>query len=134
MTDHNSAYEDNLRHVVEPASPSERGQATGMTIEDYEALWLSDVLREHAHYNEHDHGDESGIAVAYASYIDQKVRAEGHSYVTLYAHTDAAIETLVNAILEYRAEHSSDLPRGLYSTVEREVSETFIEMTESECN
>jgi len=132
MTDREGAYERNLRHVAEPAAPSEREKAISASIEDHEALWLSPILREHAHYGDHDHDDESGIAVAYASYIDQKVRGEGLSWVELYAHTEQAIETLVNAILQYRWDNFSDddFPIRLYNRIEDEFASAFIRSEE----
>lgn len=123
------AYQDHLEHVVEPASPTERDDAVSATIEDYEALWLSDILREHAHYADHDYEDEGGIAVAYASYIDQKIRDEGESRVRLYAHTQAAIETLLNTILRHRGnDHENrNYPVSLFNSVESEFADAFIE-------
>jgi len=91
------AYENQLRHVAEPQAPTERESATSVTIEDHEALWFTDVLREFVHYGDTD-GGESEIAVAYASYIDQKVRDEGVSHVDLYVHTDTAVDVLCAAM------------------------------------
>jgi hypothetical protein len=124
-----SAYEEQLRHVAEPAAPSERRKAVTATIEDYHALWLTDVLRDYAHYGDHDYDDEGAIAVAYASYIDAKVRDEGRSYVDLYAHTDVAVETLLNAILTTRADAGgdADFPITVYQAVENEFANAFIE-------
>ena len=132
MTADNSAYQSQLKNVAEPQAPSERDKAVSATIEDHEALWLADVLREHAHYGDHDHDDESEIAVAYAAYIDQKVRAEAESWVNLYAHTHEAIETLVNAILQHRADNhgNDDFPIALYNRVEDEFAAAFIESEE----
>jgi len=89
------AYESNLRHIAEPQSPSERENATSVTIEDHLALWFGDVLREYAHYEADEPHD--GIAVGLASYIDKKVRDQGKSQVSLYAHTLKAVETIENA-------------------------------------
>jgi hypothetical protein len=124
-----SAYEDNLRHVAEPQAPSEREKAPSSSLQDYEALWLADVLREHAHYGDHNHDTEPDIAVAYASFIDQKIRAEGKKHVNLYAHTDVAVETLVSAILQYRANNADDesFPMALYTGIERQFADAFIE-------
>jgi hypothetical protein len=127
-----SAYEDQLRHVAEPAAPSERRKAVTATIEDYQALWLTDVLREYSYYGDHDYDDEDDIATAYASYIDAKVRDEGRSYVDLYAHTDVAIETLLNAILTRRADAGgdADFPMTVYRAIENEFANAFIETEE----
>jgi len=104
-----AAYEEQLRHVAEPQAPTERESATSVTIEDYEALWFTDVLREFAHYGDTE-GTESKTAVAYASYIDQKIRGEGASQVALYVHTDEAQTTLLKALdyyLDEMANHSN---------------------------
>ena len=91
------AYEDHLEHVAEPASPSGRREAISTTVPDYEALWLSVQLREYAHYGDHD--THQNIAMAYAEYIDQKVRDEDCDYVTLYVHTCSAVDTLVESLI-----------------------------------
>jgi hypothetical protein len=129
-----SAYENQLRHVAEPQAPSERQKAPSASLRDYEGLWVADVLREHAHYGDHDHDDESEIAVAYASFIDQKIRDEGKKHVDLYAHTNAAVETLLNAIISYRAENgtSADFPTVLYDGIERQFADTFIASEDGE--
>jgi hypothetical protein len=127
-----SAYEDQLRHVAEPAAPSERRKAVTATLADYQALWLTDVLREYSHYGDHDYNDEGAIAIAYASYIDAKVRDEGRSHVDLYAHTDVAVETLLNAILTHRADAGgdTDFPLTVYTAIENEFANAFIESEE----
>jgi hypothetical protein len=118
------AYEDNLRHVAEPASPSERDKAVSTTIEDHEALWFTEALREFAHYGDTDNGE---VAVAYASFIDKKVRDEGKSYVTLYAHTETAAETLMDALYHHIPEPGSrdDTPMTLVTTLEDAFAEAF---------
>lgn len=120
------SYEANLRHIAEPQAPSEREKAVATTIEDYEALWLSEVLREFAHYADHDHEAQSGIAIGYASYIDQKVRSEGSSYVTLYAHTDVAAETLLDALYwDVPDDDRRDYPMVLFRSLEGAFAEVF---------
>jgi hypothetical protein len=122
-----SAYTDNLRHIAEPQAPSEREKAVSTTIEDHEALWVADILREFAHYADHDHDDQSGIAVGYASFIDKQVRDHGKSYVTLYAHTDVAAETLMDALYWDCPDDVDD--RGNYPMVVfRSLEESFAEV------
>lgn len=91
-------YEDNLHHVAEPASPSERRGACSTTIEDWEGLWFTDVLRGYAHYGETATDERVDIALAYAEFIDNKVRKAKNDRVTLYVHTDTARATLSEAI------------------------------------
>lgn len=107
------AYEEHLRHVAEPQAPSEREKAVSTTLDDYEALWFTDHLRDYAYYADHDDGPNGGIAVAYASYIDQTVRKQAENHVTLYVHTRPAAETLVEAV-EYAA---SDVDFDAFPTV-----------------
>lgn len=125
------AYESQLRHLAEPAAPSEREKAVAATIEDFEALWFTDILREHAHYGDHDYEDEGDIAVAFASFIDAKVREQGQSYVTLYTHTHEAIETLLNALLEAKATRES-VPIAIYNGIEDEFANAFIESEQTD--
>lgn len=114
------AYENNLRHVAEPASPDERERAVSTTIRDYEALFLTEVLREFAHYGDHDDERQGGIAVAYAAYIDKQVRANARSYIDLYAHTDVAAETLLDALYEHcpPLDERDDYPMTLFRSME----------------
>lgn len=91
-------YNENLRHVAEPASPNERREAVSTSITDFEALWLAEALRDYAHYGEHPQESHVGIAVAYAEYIDRQVRENGLRHISLYAHTDEAAETLMGAL------------------------------------
>jgi hypothetical protein len=117
------AYEANLRHVAEPQAPSERDKAIRTTIEDYEALWFTEALREFAHYGDHDPDAQSGVAVAYASFIDKKVRDEGKSHVTLYAHTETAASTLLDALFHARDE--GDVPNTIAATLEYQFATVF---------
>lgn len=100
------AYEENLRHIAEPAASSEREKAVSTTVEDHIALWFTDVLREWAHYESEDE-EARGIAVGLASFIDKKVRDQGESYVTLYAHTEKAVDTIEEAAM-YGARQDPD--------------------------
>jgi len=96
-------YQSQLRHVAEPAAPSGRDQAVSANISSFEALWLSEQLKEYAHYGDHPEDSHAGIAIAYVEFIDKKVRDEERNYVTLYAHTEAAADTLMGAM--FNAEH-----------------------------
>lgn len=88
-------YEDNMRHVAEPAAPKARDDAQSATVEDYVALWFATQLREYAHYEAE--GSYSDIALGYAEYIEKKIYVEEAKNVSLYAHTKDAIETLESA-------------------------------------
>lgn len=121
------AYEDHLRHVAEPQAPSEKEKAVSTTIEDHAALWLGEHLREFAHYGSHQPTHQEGIAAAYASYIDKKVRDLGQRYVTLYVHTEPAVETLIDAL--YYAADSVDpeeYPTVLHLDVANALGEMFL--------
>lgn len=129
------AYQDNLRHVAEPQAPSERDKAVSTTVEDFEALWFTDALREFAHYGDHDHESQSGIAVAYASFIDQKVREQGKSYVTLYAHTEVAAETLMDALYHDcpdDVDDRGDYPMVVFRALEESFAEAFAHYVDDE--
>lgn len=120
-----SDYQDNLRYVAEPQTPSDRDKVVSTTVEDFEALWFSDGLREFAHYGDHDDEDQSGIAMAYASYIDNKVREQGQSHVTLYVHERLAAETLMEALDYYIPDLGSgeDYPTAVFLSLEASFSE-----------
>jgi hypothetical protein len=110
------AYEDSLQHIAEPASPSEREQTPSATLDDYVALWFTTPLREFAHYEAD--APHSTIAVGLASYIDTKVRDEGTSNVAIYAHTDEAIETIIDALDHGAAKHNpTDIPGQVSAAV-----------------
>lgn len=112
-------YEDNLEHVAEPQAPNDRETAPSATLHDYEALWFADQLREFAHYEADDNGD---IAIAYASYIDAKVRDEGVSNVDCYVHTDTAASILMAAV--EHATEDDDPYTTLQTRVESEIAAT----------
>lgn len=99
-------YEDNLRHVAEPAAPSGRKKAVSATVPDYDALWLAEALREYAHYGDHPEANHRDIAVAYVEFIDKKVRDQERRHVTVYAHTDEAADTLMGAL--FHADESAE--------------------------
>ena len=97
-------YNENLRHVAEPAAPTERREAVSATVSDFEALWLAEALRDYAHYGDHPAESHATIARAYAEYIDRQVRDNERKHVSLYAHTDEAADTLMGAIFHDGAE------------------------------
>lgn len=97
-------YDDNLRHIAEPAAPSGRKQAVSATVPDYDALWLAEALREYAHYGDHPDERHREIAVSYVEFIDRKVRDQERRHVTLYAHTDVAADTLMGALFHANGE------------------------------
>lgn len=101
-------YDQNLRHVAEPAAPSGRDQAVSANMASFEALWLSEQLKEYAHYGDHPEDSHQGIAIAYVEFIDKKVRDEERNYVTLYAHTEAAADTLMGAMFNADPDDKTD--------------------------
>lgn len=121
------AYEETLRHIAEPQAPSDRETAVGATIHDYEALFFAEALREFAHYGESDHNDVPEIAVGYASHIDVKVRDEAEHYVTLYAHTRVAAETLLDALYHHIPESGKrgGYPMAVFRSLEESFAEVF---------
>jgi len=90
-----------LEHVAEPQTPDGRDDATHTTLSDYQALWFAEALTEYAYYGDHEEPVQADIAEGYAEFIDKKVRDEGRKSVNLYTHTDLAIETLMDALIEY---------------------------------
>lgn len=99
-------YNENLRHVAEPAAPAERREAVSASVSDFEALWLAEALRDYAHYGDHPAENHASIARAYAEYIDRQVRENERKHVTLYAHTDDAADTLMGALFHDGAEQT----------------------------
>lgn len=96
-------YDDNLRHMAEPATPHERERAVSTAIPDYEALYITDALYEWAGYMAPD-DEAASIALGYAQYINHRVRKQGNETVTLYAHTERAAEVLTSALEEWAYE------------------------------
>lgn len=113
-------YADNLYHMAEPATPDERDAAVHVSLADYQALYLAEMLREWAGYHAPT-DDQSSIAHGYAEYIDSQVRENERVDVKIYAHTTKASEVVTDAIYdwydEYRPEANADLFREIESTV-----------------
>lgn len=118
-----TAYENNLEHVAEPATPSQREEADFINIRDYEALWFAEVLQEFAYYG--DSGELEEIAVAYTDFIEKKVRDEWRSHVSLYAHTDDAIDTLEFALMYAEDNMKDSMPVDLYLNVSLEIGQNL---------
>lgn len=127
-------YTDNLRHVAEPQAPSERKKAVSTMVEDHAALWFTEHLREFAHYGDHDDHQQAGIALAYAEFIDQKVRDEGRGHVRLYAHTELAAETLMDALYHHCPDvgDREDYPMATFRTLEEATAEAFAHFVDDE--
>lgn len=119
-------YNQNLRHVAEPAAPTERRRAVSASVSDYEALWLAESLRDYAHYGDHPDDSHDDIAMAYVEYIDRQVRENEKTHVTLYAHTDEAADTLMGALF-----HSST-EQDLVERVSPKLAELYIAHAEDE--
>lgn len=105
-------YEDNLRHMAEPADPSDREEAVSTTVSDVEALYLANLLREWAGYHADD--DERPVALGYAQFIDRQVRQNGKRDVRLYAHTSKAAETLNACIEDYLHFYEEQTYKDIY--------------------
>lgn len=118
------AYQENLRHVAEPAAPSERDKAVSTSVKDYAALWFTEPLREFAHYGDPDDERQSEIAVAYTSYIDAKVRDEGKQFVEIYAHTKLAADTLLDALYDHVPDDRDQYPLTTFRYLEESFAET----------
>jgi hypothetical protein len=113
-------YEDNLRHVAEPAAPSGRKRAVSATVPDYEALWMAEALREYAHYGDHPTESHQDIAIAYVEYIDRQVRDNERRHVSVYAHTDVAADTLMGALFH------ADGDESLVESVSTALAELYV--------
>lgn len=117
-------YEDNLRHLAEPAAPNERRMAVSTTMPDFEALWLSEALREYAHYGDHPDESHQDIAIAYVEYIERQVRENERKHVSLYAHTDEAADTLMGAMFHETTEDD------LVSRISPKLADLYVEHAE----
>lgn len=126
------AYEENLRHLAEPGSPSEATEAVSISLEDYEALWFTEALREFEHYGDKREDEQDGIALGYASYIDKKVRDQGASHVDLFVHTELAGNTLMDALYDHipetgkRDQYPIRVFRSLEDTIASMMGENYI--------
>lgn len=111
-----------LNHVAEPQTIDGRDDATHTTLSDYQALWFAEALIEYANYGDHKKAVQADIAKGYVEFINKKIRDEGRRNVNLYTHTDLAIETLMDALIEY----SDKIDTGQYSRgVGEELEELF---------
>jgi hypothetical protein len=118
-----------LKHVAEPQTPDERDESDHTTLSDFQALWFVEALREYANYGDHDKDVQADIATAYVEFINKKIRDEGRRSVNLYAHTDVAVETLLDALLEYKEKVSvDDYARSVCQEVEDCVGELWIDV------
>lgn len=104
-------YRSTLRHIVRPEKQEERVDATSITVEDFEALYLVEALDEYAAYHADDE-TRAEIAQGYVEYIDMVVRDEQSSHVTLYAHTYHARAVLDDAV-NSRLDHVNNLHNSL---------------------
>jgi hypothetical protein len=110
-------YRDSLRHIVRPDEPHERVESRHLTIEDYEALFLYDGCVEYASYGA-DTGEKESIALGYAEYINDVVRNEGRGRVSLFVHTDTALDVLCGIIDALTVEpYESDMRDALLERI-----------------
>lgn len=117
-------YEDNLRHLAEPATPTGREQAVSTTLASFEALWLAEWLDEYAYYGDHPDAAHESIAKAYAVYIERQVYERRNSYVTLYAHTELAAETLIGTLFNVDSEDDVDV--ALFDLVSGHIADLYV--------
>lgn len=117
-------YGTNLRHMAEPASPSERERAVSVSLEDYEALYLATMLREWSQY--HAEGEDvTSIAMGYVEYINAQVRENGEHTVHLYAHTEIASEVVTNGMYEYHEAYRGQVPMDMFHSIEETIMELW---------
>lgn len=109
-------YRDSLHHIVRPEDPSERLDATLVTLSDYEALYLYDAFVEYASYQA-ESLEEEQIALGYAEYVNMVVRKENRNRVYVYAHTEKARDVLLDA-LDGRSNHVDGLHSRITATVQ----------------
>lgn len=122
MTDH---YSDNLRHMAEPATPSDREEAVSISLDDYKALWLASMLREWAGYHAEDE-NMANIARGYVEYINQQVRDNGQTTVTIYTHTKKAAKVVTDGFYEYH--HSYRGTSAVHGDLFRDIEDEVIDL------
>lgn len=115
-------YANNLRHMAEPADPSDREEAVSTTLSDVQSLYLATILREWSAY----HADEEQreIALGYTEFIEKQVRQNEKCQVTLYAHTAKAAETVNRALEDYIHFYEEQAYKGIY----KDISECVIDL------
>ncbi|WP_226041212.1 hypothetical protein [Natrinema sp. DC36] len=101
--------------MAEPDMPSKREEAVHTTLQDYEALYLCQMLREWAAYHSDD--VESSIAKGYIEWMQKNVRKLENNAVDIYAHTPKAAETLNKAIEQWANDYREQLKRDVYSDI-----------------
>lgn len=116
-------YNENLRHMAEPATPDERERAVSISLEDYQALYLASMLREWAAYHAPD-DEQASIAKGYVEFIDKQVRDQDEYVANLYAHTRLASEVITDAIYDYHHAYREQVPSDVFKTLE----ETIIDL------
>lgn len=100
MTRSKGVYEDNLRHYARPSSEREAKEEGG-ALQDYEALYLAEMLHEWAAYLADDE-DLADIARGYVEFIRRRNdQTGGYRQVRLYAHTNDAAEVLLRGTEEW---------------------------------
>lgn len=94
-----------IEHTAVPADPADRRDAPSVTLDDWRALWYARVLQEYAHYGDHNRKECGAIADDYAERIYNAIHERNDSMVTLYCHTNAACEAMIDALLQYGDGH-----------------------------
>lgn len=111
-------YRERLRHVVRPEDPSERQPENRVMLEDYEALYLAQMLPSYAAYNA-DSKQEEDLCLAYAEYINNVIRNEEKGHVYVYAHTEEARGLLREIVETYMGGFDLD------ESIERKVEDNL---------
>lgn len=107
MGTNTGVYDENLRHYARPINDRE-AQAEGETLNDYEALYLAEILHEWAEYLVEQH-QRADVARGYVEYIRRRQQETGgYRQVKLYAHTPLAAHTLERAVEDWGDIHEGD--------------------------
>lgn len=94
-------YEDNLRHYARPSNDRE-AKAEGEALNDYEALYLAEILHEWAEYLASDE-KLADIARGYVEFIRRRQQETGgYRQLKLYAHTPEAGHVLMEGFDEWK--------------------------------
>lgn len=113
-------YSENLYHMAQPATPSEREEAVHVSLQDYKALYMAEMLREWAGYHAPTE-EQASIAHGYAEYIDKQVRDDGRMEVEIYAHTQMASEVITDAIYDWHEAYRPEVHGDLFRSIEERI-------------
>jgi hypothetical protein len=112
-------YPKVLRHVGRPSRPRERPDTPSVSLQDYEALYVSSLLEEYGYYHATD-DTEKKVTLGLAEYINKRVRDESDAYLEVYLKTQRACNVVVFAI---ECVESDPLCEALAASVKQRVME-----------